>query len=142
MSEYVVCDSPTIKDVGHLKKALVAIGVKEENIEMNETPVPLQGYQGDNRSQKAHIIIRRKHVGSASNDIGFEIRDGGIAIYVSDYDKRRRLGKDVVPMSKGGTGRLESEYARSMIEDKMSAQGFKVSQCQMEGQKIKIRMVR
>ena len=48
MSEYVVCDSPTIKSPHHLKKALAAIGVPECNLEENEFPVPLQGYQGDN----------------------------------------------------------------------------------------------
>jgi hypothetical protein len=142
MSEYVVCDSPTIKSTHHLKKALESIGIPSSSIEEHEFPVSLQGYQGDSRQQTAHIVIRRKNIGSASNDIGFEVREDGISIYVSDYDKGHGIGKDIIPMAKGGTGRLESSYAKSVIEDKMGLEGFTVSKCEMSPQKIKIKMVR
>ena len=39
--------------------------------EVHIEPQHLQGYQGDNRAQKAHIIVRRKYVGGSSNDLGF-----------------------------------------------------------------------
>lgn len=46
------------------------------------------GYMGDARAEKAHIIIRRRQLDSASNDIGFA-RDGN-GVYqalISEYDR-------------------------------------------------------
>lgn len=142
MSEYVICDSPMIKSLEHLKKALVDLGVKADHIEQHEFPVPLVGYQGDKREQKAHVVIRRSHVGTASNDIGFEILKDGIRIIVSDYDKSHGLGKHVLPMSKGGSGMLESAYAKSIVETQLISDGFSISTCEKKQEKIKIRLAR
>lgn len=47
----------------------------------------LEGYHGDKRKQKAHIIIPRAQVGGASNDIGFEKQaDGKIIAHISNFD--------------------------------------------------------
>lgn len=60
------------------------------NPEVHENAKNLQGYQGDARSQKAHIILPKKQVGSASNDIGFErLPDGKYKMHVSAYDKNQ-----------------------------------------------------
>lgn len=40
-------------------------------------PQPLYGYQGDLRSDSAHVIVRRAHLGRASNDIGFLHQEDG-----------------------------------------------------------------
>lgn len=48
---------------------------------------PLVGYMGDERAERAQIVIRRRQLDSASNDIGFA-RDGG-GVYqaiISEYD--------------------------------------------------------
>lgn len=59
-------------------------------IEVHEERQNLFGYQGDMRAQKAHLIIRRQNVGSASNDLGFEKKaDGSWAFHVSNYDSSR-----------------------------------------------------
>lgn len=60
----------------------------KEMIEIHETPTNLVGYHGDVRQQKANIIIRRKHIGSASNDIGFLYNEETNAYdaIISDYD--------------------------------------------------------
>ncbi len=50
-------------------------------------PVNLYGFQGDKRKQKAHIRINRKHVQSASNDIGVFLEKKGVQLHVSAYDK-------------------------------------------------------
>jgi hypothetical protein len=48
----------------------------------------LEGYGGDKREQKAHVIIPRSQVGGASNDIGFEKgADGKFVAHISDFDK-------------------------------------------------------
>lgn len=50
----------------------------------------LSGYQGDARSQKAHIVIPRGQISSASNDIGFlREEDGTYTVHVSEYDQSR-----------------------------------------------------
>jgi hypothetical protein len=68
-----------------LIKALLAAGYKADQIEVHDEPVNLYGYHNDMRPEKAHVIIRRGNVGSASNDVGFIIGKDGRAI-VSDYD--------------------------------------------------------
>ena len=75
-----------ITDADILKKCLEEKGFKE--VEQHKEAQQLVGYHGDKRQQTAEIIIRRKHVGSASNDIGFKKQaDGTYAAIISDYDK-------------------------------------------------------
>lgn len=60
------------------------------DVEVHEVPQALIGYHGDTRAEKAHIIIRRKHISRSSNDVGFFIRpDGKIEAIISDYDRHR-----------------------------------------------------
>lgn len=71
-----------------LVKALCRVGFKENQIEVHDKATNLYGFQGDKRAQKAHVIIRRKDVGAASNDIGFEQKeDGTYEAIISQYDK-------------------------------------------------------
>ncbi len=60
--------------------------------EVHEKAHNLQGYQGKKRDQKAHIIIPRKQVGSASNDVGFEKTNKGYTLHASQYDRAWRTG--------------------------------------------------
>ncbi|BAY82597.1 hypothetical protein NIES267_20800 [Calothrix parasitica NIES-267] len=77
-----------IKDRDALVKALNDVGLK--NLEVHETPQGLYGYQGDVRPETAEIIIRRKDVGSSSNDIGFKLQDDGqYQAIISEYDRHR-----------------------------------------------------
>jgi hypothetical protein len=54
-------------------------------------PQQLVGYENDRRKQKAEIIIRKKFVGQASNDIGFERDDstGNFSAIISAFDSRK-----------------------------------------------------
>ena len=74
-----------------LASALVEVGGwTTDQIEIHETPQSLFGYKGDVRTQKANIIIRRKHVGSASNDIGFSLQeDSTYTAIISKFDKTK-----------------------------------------------------
>jgi hypothetical protein len=98
------------------------------NVEVHEEGAALYGYQGDNRANydknnknyapPCHIIIRRKHVGSASNDIGYRrTEDGGYVGYVSDYDKHATF-------SKAQQGEVAQEYALTVSEKKLKAEGW------------------
>jgi hypothetical protein len=58
------------------------------HIECHDTPASLYGYQNDKREQKAHVIIRRNHVGSSSNDMGFvQDESGRYKAIISDFDQ-------------------------------------------------------
>ena len=53
-------------------------------------PVRLRGYRGDLRTQQAHIVIDRSQIGPASNDIGFEKKDGKYILRISEYDENSK----------------------------------------------------
>ena len=89
-------------------------------IEIHEVPQNLFGYRGDKRAQKAHIIIRRQHVGSASNDLGFvKGEDGNYEAIVSEYDSSR-YGRTWV-------GQLTGNYAYHKVRRLMKSRGREVS---------------
>ena len=48
----------------------------------------LYGYQGDKRAETAQIVVRRKFIGSASNDLGFQKTENGYVPVISEYDQR------------------------------------------------------
>jgi hypothetical protein len=73
-----------------LVTALTQCGFTLDQIEVHDEAQNLKGYRGDTREQKANVIIRRKDVGTASNDLGFaQKKDGTYEAIISDYDKRR-----------------------------------------------------
>jgi hypothetical protein len=48
----------------------------------------LHGFQGDERSERAQIVIRRRQLDSASNDIGFARGANGVyRAIISEYDR-------------------------------------------------------
>lgn len=70
--------------------SLVDQGYKREDIEVHETAQHLYGYQGDKRKETANIIVRRKAVGGASNDIGFKREENGTYTgVISAYDRNK-----------------------------------------------------
>ena len=76
-------------DEGCLVAALKRLGFQGK-VEGHREAQPLYGYQGDFRAQKAHLIIRREHVGPAANDLGFERQpDGKYRAWISEFDQRQ-----------------------------------------------------
>ena len=77
-----------ITDLGCLLEALADMGFDEVETGTN---LGLYGYEGRLREERADVVIRRKFVGSASNDIGFHLEpDGTYQAIVSEYDGRIR----------------------------------------------------
>lgn len=77
-----------IKDAEALVKALADVGFKQ--VERHDIAQHLYGFQGDMRSQSAEVIVRRKYIGTASNDIGFQRqKDGTFEAIISEYDRRK-----------------------------------------------------
>jgi hypothetical protein len=80
----------TLAEEGALVAALKALGYP---VEIHTQAMPLFGYHGDERPERAHIIIRRNHLDCASNDIGFvRNADGQFSAILSEYD--RSIGFD------------------------------------------------
>lgn len=61
---------------------------RRDEIEVHAERQPVRGFEDSVRPQHAHIIIRRQHVGGASNDLGLERKaDGSWTMHVSDFDR-------------------------------------------------------
>lgn len=76
------------KDADVLCEALASMGVK--GVQRHAVAQPLEGYQGDKRDETAEIIIPRKYVGGASNDIGFKRSpSGSYSAVISQFDSSR-----------------------------------------------------
>lgn len=84
MSRYIQL-TLTLTDERYLIEALRELGYEPEVCREGKA---LIGYMGDERAERAQIIIHRRHLDSASNDIGFA-RDGN-GVYraiISEYDR-------------------------------------------------------
>lgn len=76
-----------IREVKALVKALEDVGFQDK-IEVHEQAQKLYGFQGDLREETAEVIIRREHLGAASNDLGFKKqKDGTYEAVISSYDR-------------------------------------------------------
>jgi hypothetical protein len=90
-----------------------------EQIEIHNNPRHLVGYKGKERPEVAHIIIRREHVGEASNDIGFvKNADGSYEAIISEFDSRKYGAKWVA--------NLKGNYAYHKIRVAQESRGRRV----------------
>ena len=85
MSKYMTFTGTAFKDRECLLKALAECGYG--TVEEGES-LSLYGYQGDRRPETANIVVRRKFIGSASNDLGFQKTDAGYVAVISEYDQQ------------------------------------------------------
>ena len=76
-----------IVDQAALVAALADLGYTAE---VHENGVPLKGFLGDSREQRAHVVVPRRQVGRLSNDLGFErTADGTYRAWISDFDAKK-----------------------------------------------------
>lgn len=131
MSHYVEC-KPGFKDQRALTEALIAVGFDRSQIETHEEAVALYGYRGDTRPQRAHIIIRRQHVGQAANDVGWEhLPDGTYRAWISEYDSRHRFNAEM-------QNRIKQEYAYHAVARQQQALGRSVQRRELENGEIDV----
>jgi len=96
-------------------------------IECHDEAQNLYGYQNDQRDQKAEVIIRKKDVGTASNDIGFARQaDGTIAAIISDYDSNTH--------NAAWLQKLNQNYSSEAIKLVASTQGFTFEEVEIDGE--------
>ena len=101
-------------------------------MEEHETREALYGWKGDRRPQTAEIIIRRKFVGRASNDIGFaSTPDGTYEAIISEFDRQK--------YDQAWLNKLSQRYAYRAVRDTLAQQGFDLVEESM-GEDKQIRM--
>lgn len=133
MSKYVELRTQ-LTDEQYLVEALRELGYTPEVCREGK---PLIGYMGDERAERAQIIIRRGQLDSASNDIGFARSTAGVyQAIISEYD--RGIGFDDAWL-----GRLTQAYKERQTMAVAKAKGYvfkgrEVIQTQ-QGSKIQLR---
>ena len=131
MSHFVECQTE-FRDPIALVAALIECGFSEDQIEVHSEAVPLYGYQGDVRPQQAHIVIRRQHVGSGANDVGWERQpDGTYRAWISEYDGRHRFNSAM-------QNRVKQEYAYQVITRQQRARGRSVERQRLPNGEIEV----
>ena len=114
MSAYTLINTQLMSDK-FLMRALADVGFND--VELHEKPQTLVGFEGLDREQRAEIIIRRRHLGGASNDLGFSRNsDGRFTAIVSDFDRARFGGAWLM--------KLTQRYAYHVTREKLTEQGF------------------
>jgi hypothetical protein len=103
---HLLYESIVFKDRHLLLAALADLGYTD--VEEGEA-LALYGYQGDRRPETAEVVVRRRHLGSLSNDLGFRRTDRGYVPVISDYDQRTLLGGRFLP-------KLRTAYAEHVVE--------------------------
>ncbi|GET35605.1 DUF1257 domain-containing protein [Microseira wollei] len=110
-----------IRDLNALVKALEDIGFKDK-LEIHETAQGLYGFQDDLRPETAEVIIRRKYLGAASNDIGFKKQeDDTYEAVISSYDRAYNYGQQWV-------NELTQRYGYHTLMATAPAQGFTIEE--------------
>lgn len=106
MSKYLVFQEIVFKDRRLLLAALADLGYGE--VEEGEA-LPLYGYQGDRRPETAELVVRRRCLGSASNDLGFARTPQGYVPVISEYDQRVLHGGQLL-------AKLRTAYSERVVE--------------------------
>ena len=116
-----------VKALGDLEPEWAKPGVIEVHQGQGDL---LKTYVGsDQRGQRANVIVRRRWVGSASNDVGFAVQpDGSIASVIGDFD--RGAGHYTSHWGRCGgdwLNRLTQHYAYRVAEKQAAKAGMSVS---------------
>ncbi|HEY9850262.1 MAG TPA: DUF1257 domain-containing protein [Leptolyngbyaceae cyanobacterium] len=110
-----------IRDVKALVKALEDLGFQDK-IEVREEAQGLYGFQGDLRPETAEVIIRRKYLGAASNDIGFKKQeDGTYEAVISSYDRAYNYSQHWI-------NQLTQRYGYHLLMAVAPEQGFTIEE--------------
>ncbi len=107
MSKYLSFPDVIFKDRGLMLAALADLGYSQ--LEEGDA-LWLFGYQGDRRPETAEIVVRRRYLGSASNDLGFVRTPAGYIPIVSEYDQRTLHGGQFLP-------KLRTAYYERVVEE-------------------------
>lgn len=117
MSAYITMMTP-MTDRESLVDALVDVDFAREHVEIHASAVRLDGYGGGARARTANVVIRRQHMGAASNDIGFLETPTGYEVHISDYDQSRYGHAWLAKLHKHYEARWQQKQARLAVEER------------------------
>lgn len=98
------------------------------DIEIHNEPQHLFGYMGDKRAQKANVIIRKRNVGNAANDIGFLVENGTCTAFISEYDKNH--------YSSNWMKRMQKSYSTHRIVNQAKKENKRVEFIERNGKQV------
>lgn len=121
MSRYLIQRAlpVTMDDEMALVVALKKLSIPFERAKAGQT-LPLYGYQGNARKERARVVIRREHIGGMTNDLGFNPRTGSVVI--SEYDNVDKPGRGLHLLKK-----VLPVYATAKVVRRARAQGARVT---------------
>lgn len=137
MSHYCEIETQFL-DAKVLIEALIAVegGFEREQILEFIEAESLYGYKGDKRTQKAHIIIRRKHVGASANDVGFfREDDGSYKAIISEFD-----GSLSGRFRNSFLDKIKQEYSCKVVEKDAIQRGLNAQRIPCKNGKICVRV--
>jgi putative IMPACT (imprinted ancient) family translation regulator len=118
MSAYVTCKTQ-YKDQDSLIAALRDLGYPEVEV-TSGAGASLYGYRGDERPERANVVVRRRFVGTCANDLGFVRQaDGTYSALISEYDRANTF-----PEAK--QNHLKARYAYRQTVKVAKAKGYSV----------------
>lgn len=131
MSKYKIIETK-FRDRETLRAALTELGIPFEE---HATAAVLHGYQGDVRQERAHFIVRRQHVGVASNDFGLEWDPvtKSYRAHISAYDEQMDYGPALL-------NRIKQRYAVRETIKLAAAKGLSVVEQKDEHGVIRLKL--
>jgi len=129
MSRYTKGTVVGMTDVDCVVEALQAM-MPDAEIKVHETAQNLEGYRGDKRKEKANVIVPRRFVGGAANDLGFNVTSNGTVKYISENESYK-YGSSWVHQ-------MEKQYAKSKVLKSMNADGLFMTGFTEEDGKLKM----
>jgi len=104
-----------LREQRFLIAALEEMGYRAE---LHQDGAHLIGYEGKERPEVAHVIIRRSQLRPASNDIGFaRAPDGRLVALLSEYDQ-------AVGYDRAWLGRVQQLYKEKQTVSAAKAKGY------------------
>lgn len=106
-----------------------------------EEPVSLYGYAGDERSDKAHIVVRKEQISAFSNDLGFLKTEDGYSTIISEYDERTGSGKRGYGLGPNFVQNLKVQYATLKVRNEVAkVNGLEIESVETVDGKLKIKI--
>ena len=161
MSAYVTLLTP-MTDQECLLAALTDLGFDSSKVEVHATPTTLFGYEGEQQSVIANVIIRRRHLNGANNDIGFLASSTGFQALIRGMDQTRfgsdwlaKLNAKYLSLAQIKQERMDAaerrrveeahrqlvEAQRSAIHERAKKMGYMVKETR-EGETLRLVLVR
>lgn len=94
--------------------------------EEHEVATNLMGYRGDRRKEVANIIVRKRYISAASNDIGFlKKKNGKYEMIISEYDRKIAKGKTFMT-------KFKQVYVTKQTKKYLKRKGYKLKKQKVE----------